>query len=184
MKNIFNSKLLVSAVLMMASVAHAGTSNLSGDGSVLNPYQMGTIGSSPTVLAATIVGTPSLYFEEYPNFTISGLNLPSGSANTYYLSIFGVDVVEITNLTVEVWDSTHPLGSFQFATFTGNNTTTAFGTLADGQYHLDISGYLGDQANIGQYSIAISAVPEPETYAMLLAGLGLIGFSARRRRTA
>lgn len=28
----------------------------------------------------------------------------------------------------------------------------------------------------------IMAVPEPETYAMLLAGLGLIGFSARRRR--
>ncbi|MDP3279668.1 MAG: FxDxF family PEP-CTERM protein, partial [Nitrosomonas sp.] len=30
----------------------------------------------------------------------------------------------------------------------------------------------------------IMAVPEPETYAMLLAGLGLIGFSARRRRVA
>jgi Protein of unknown function (DUF1566)/PEP-CTERM motif len=27
----------------------------------------------------------------------------------------------------------------------------------------------------------VSAVPEPETYAMLLAGLGLIGFTARRR---
>lgn len=30
----------------------------------------------------------------------------------------------------------------------------------------------------------IMAVPEPETYAMLLAGLGLIGFSARRRLSA
>ena len=28
---------------------------------------------------------------------------------------------------------------------------------------------------------AVRAVPEPETYAMLLAGLGLVGFSARRR---
>lgn len=28
----------------------------------------------------------------------------------------------------------------------------------------------------------ISAVPEPETYAMLLAGLGLLGFAARRRK--
>lgn len=28
----------------------------------------------------------------------------------------------------------------------------------------------------------VSAVPEPETYAMLLAGLGMIGFMARRRK--
>lgn len=30
---------------------------------------------------------------------------------------------------------------------------------------------------------AVAAVPEPESYAMMLAGLGLIGFIARRRRT-
>ncbi|MBK9444344.1 MAG: PEP-CTERM sorting domain-containing protein [Comamonadaceae bacterium] len=29
---------------------------------------------------------------------------------------------------------------------------------------------------------AVSSVPEPETYAMMLAGLGLIGTIARRRR--
>ncbi|WP_043360381.1 PEP-CTERM sorting domain-containing protein [Methyloversatilis universalis] len=31
------------------------------------------------------------------------------------------------------------------------------------------------------YHLQISAVPEPETYAMLLAGLGLLGFAARRK---
>jgi hypothetical protein len=28
----------------------------------------------------------------------------------------------------------------------------------------------------------VSSVPEPETYAMLLAGLGLLGFIVRRRK--
>jgi hypothetical protein len=33
-------------------------------------------------------------------------------------------------------------------------------------------------------SFSVSAVPEPETYAMMLAGLGLVGFAARRRKQA
>jgi hypothetical protein len=31
---------------------------------------------------------------------------------------------------------------------------------------------------------SVTPVPEPETYAMLLAGLGLIGFTASRRRVS
>lgn len=37
--------------------------------------------------------------------------------------------------------------------------------------------------DITENPAAISAVPEPETYGMLLAGLGLLGFAARRRTT-
>ena len=33
-----------------------------------------------------------------------------------------------------------------------------------------------------QSAISVTAIPEPETYAMLLAGLGLMGFIARRRK--
>lgn len=59
------------------------------------------------------------------------------------------------------------VGSYGFA---DNSINLAYdlGTIANG--HSVSFGY--------EY---ILAVPEPETYAMLLAGLGLIGFSARRR---
>jgi len=33
-------------------------------------------------------------------------------------------------------------------------------------------------------TLPVAAVPEPETYAMLLGGLGLMGFIARRRKQA
>ena len=38
--------------------------------------------------------------------------------------------------------------------------------------------------NHGQVPAVGSFIPEPETYAMLLAGLGLLGFIANRRKTA
>lgn len=47
---------------------------------------------------------------------------------------------------------------------------------------VDLGGYLGAQ-NGAVNLAAIAAVPKPETYAMLLAGLGLIGAVARRRRS-
>ena len=42
--------------------------------------------------------------------------------------------------------------------------------------------YNGSWSFNGQTIAYTAAVPEPETYAMLLAGLGLVGFIARRRR--
>ncbi|MYM94706.1 spondin domain-containing protein [Duganella vulcania] len=39
-----------------------------------------------------------------------------------------------------------------------------------------------NQQSIGRLDISVTAVPEPETYAMLFAGLGLLGVVARRRQ--
>ena len=191
MNNNFKLKLLAAAVLMASGAAHAGSAFLNGsptvgDGSQANPYDFGVVGASVSALFVNIGGPANGLFEEYANFTIPTLSGTSGAANTYALSFFGVNVIDIQNLVVEVWDNVHPGGSTLYTTFTGDNLTHAFGNLTAGQYHLDISGQFGPNAFGGQYSVALQAlpVPEPETYAMLLAGLGLVGFSVRRRKIA
>ena len=42
-----------------------------------------------------------------------------------------------------------------------------------------VSGYVSENR---QDVIVFTAVPEPETYALMMAGLGLLGFAERRRK--
>lgn len=59
-------------------------------------------------------------------------------------------------------------------------------SLTAGNYYLQVTGAVlgtagGNYSNTFELTPAVSAVPEPETYAMLLAGLGLVGFVGRRK---
>jgi hypothetical protein len=56
------------------------------------------------------------------------------------------------------------------------------GSLIAGNYFVEVTGY-GVGTKGGTYSFTASAVPvpEPETWAMLVAGLGLVGLQLRRR---
>lgn len=66
----------------------------------------------------------------------------------------------------------------------GGQSVLSLGSLSgDSSYSLHIQGTAGSGSgatfNVNLSSVA--AVPEPETFAMLLAGLGLVGMVARRR---
>ena len=84
--------------------------------------------------------------------------------------------------TISVFDSTHALIE---------SSVLSFSTTGAGEFH----GFLESSASIAYFSLAGSyiglrdltiqtpnPIPEPETYAMMLAGLGLLGFAARRRK--
>jgi len=181
---------IAAALVAFASAANAGVAFIDGvlqgsDGSASNAYDFGTLDGAPSTLAVTTFGLPGSTFEEYANFTIAQDSAVSGVANTYELSFFGINLLDIDNLLIEVWNHSHPNGGALLGSFSGNNASTGLGLLTAGDYHLDISGSFGTRAIGGQYSVSLAtvpAVPEPSTYALMLAGLGAVFFVARRRR--
>jgi len=78
-------------------------------------------------------------------------------------------------------DSAYNFGADStFANFSHTASTAKidFFIFGEGNQSLDDESWAMDNLNV---SVTTQAVPEPEPYAMLLAGLGLLGFVARRK---
>lgn len=75
------------------------------------------------------------------------------------------------------------LSGTQLSTGIVDSWSLSYDNLAAGSYYVMVNGSVLSNA-AGKYyaNIALAPVPEPETYAMMLAGLGLLGFTARRRK--
>ena len=56
---------------------------------------------------------------------------------------------------------------------------STFSLTPGGSYWFKLSG----SGDLASYTVTLAPVPEPETYALLLAGLGLMGAVARRRQS-
>jgi predicted heme/steroid binding protein len=85
---------------------------------------------------------------------------------------------DISNLSYSVWQGSNSFGTYSAGL--GKSETV----LSSGDYVLRITG-MADGTHGGTYGLDLTQAmpaPEPETYAMLLAGLGLVGFLARRRK--
>ena len=69
-----------------------------------------------------------------------------------------------------------------FAVPGGSGASFTWGPSIAGNMYLSVSGVAnGSLGGVYNGAISVSAVPEPETYAMLLAGLAIVGAIARRK---
>jgi len=72
-------------------------------------------------------------------------------------------------------------GEFNFG-YDGNQSGGFFAILADGSTHVNSHGDVVPNYRVTVGSGSLAAVPEPASWAMMLAGFGLAGAAMRRRR--
>ncbi|WBS04505.1 FxDxF family PEP-CTERM protein [Pseudoduganella sp. SL102] len=151
--------------------------------SLLAAVSMSSFAADQTIVldadgTASFFGTPTLLEGGSDVLTFTGL-----AAGTYevlitlsgqYLS-FNQDATTLNGVNAGVWTATS--GSIK--------KTVSFGSVdatTTSPFVLNLAGALTD-AKLANYSgeISVSPVPEPATYGMLLGGLGIMGFLARRK---
>ena len=149
--------------------------------------------ASPTTFTGTVLGNQQTFMDTFTfdlpeNNISSGYNVIDfpvnlgdvGSLGTIFTSMalisFGADQQRGTadDTVLSSIDTNSP-------GFDQQNLSLSFGENISGSAYLLIGGATtGTLGGIYSGSIA-AAIPEPETYAMLLAGLGLMGAVVRRR---
>jgi hypothetical protein len=127
-------------------------------------------------------------FDDIFSFTLTSSNDATVSAISGFLlsGITGTDTVSFSSIKLLSGETTIATGTLS-SLFSANGIAVVGSSgLAAGEYSIEIAGTAinGESGNYSGNVNLVSAVPEPESYAMLLAGLGLMGTIARRRSKA
>lgn len=131
-------------------------------------------------------GAPEFFINVVPNTRPQSANplisvdFDRGSVT---LQGLGEAVRRITGTTLTFFNFDKPLRSVSTATpwtRTAGGTTTNRATIVNGALQIDLRGTDWNE-DVSQV-LNVSAVPEPGTWALMILGLGAVGFSMRRRQ--
>jgi hypothetical protein len=131
------------------------------------------LGADPTTYMPVTIASGATFFDTF-SFSLTGTSLVDATAFSFY----GIKAGSAWSIL----DSSDDIVAGVYS-LTAVPPANPVMTLAAGAYSFAVTG----KANVGggKYgvSIAVTPVPEPETYAMMLAGLAALGFLARRRQS-
>ncbi|UIN20304.1 FxDxF family PEP-CTERM protein [Herbaspirillum frisingense] len=172
MKNIISGVFLSASLMLSSAAVHASTD-------INNTSTITFNGPSSSIGASYGVGTSGKTFTE--NFTFGQgtvFNVSSAVISIALDSISGLNISSFTLSGNGVTATGHMTSSTGVQTW-----TLSASNLTSGLYTLSAIGKVTG-TNGGSFggNISVAAVPENSTVAMMLAGLGLVGFAALRRR--
>ena len=163
----------IGAVIALTAMANASAGSLTM--STPEPTGLGSDIHIATFTQAGVyvdnVNSPSRSFDQVISF-----NLSNPLAVTAAFSLGG----GWDSFTASYGGSNYNIGSGTTFSLAPTVGLTSYSIHVTGQRSLWSNGGLGIEFNGS--TVAVTSVPEPETYAMLLAGLGVIGAIARRRK--
>lgn len=167
---------------LLPIVAMIGFGTASGAAHALTPGPI-TFSNNTTSFDANF-GNDSVIaaFTDHHTFTAVASMFGSGGASV--ISGFNFTGANVLISSFDLWDTTTTTLVAPGTVFTGIVGSLSFSGLTSGDsYDLVLTGAPAVAGFAGGYggNISISPIPEPETYAMFMAGLGLMGFMARRR---
>jgi hypothetical protein len=120
--------------------------------------------------APSVIGTDTITFQDFTMPLAPGLYNVEVTFHELAKLLPTVDPINVISSTLNgIPESYKSRRTFSI----DGNTLPPFILTVTGATNIPDAGYHG--------TITVTAVPEPETYAMLLAGLGLMGTIARRR---
>ncbi|MYN46670.1 PEPxxWA-CTERM sorting domain-containing protein [Pseudoduganella sp. FT93W] len=136
-------------------------------GDITRYFSVGTSHGQVTSSSVTFGGNGVRYFGYFMGSPDSYNVVTLYSGNTAILQINGSDMAHAASLMA---DGNQSHGFYM------NFVTDSGTTISSVKFSSNTNAFETDNHSY------IAAVPEPETYAMLLTGLGLVGFASRRRR--
>ena len=170
-KNVSRVVKLFSAVLMFAGIgsAQAITSDL------------GTVSDGSYGFGRSLNFGET--FTDYVNFNLDTSADVTSFIKSFDMSIFGFDLVGIDNFHTGL----QKLGSGGYssvASFT-SNPSSFDDLLSPGAYRFSVAGTAsGFFGGIYRGTLHVAAVPEADTWVMLLVGAGLVAYQLRRKQRA
>lgn len=117
---------------------------------------------------------------------------PLATRGAYFDDVYEINLTQVSDFSYSISEITtgnnaqYDVTFLNFGLFDVNgDAVTTLTNLAAGTYFLNASGKLagslGGDFNVSFNITPLATVPEADTYALMLAGLGLMGFVSRRK---